>query len=134
MKPPFRHLKRRRLLIWALTLLLIAVFGSAIGGIFWSARMKTAYRADLVPAGEGIFSSFVPRLPLQTFRPGEPVGLKLSTGEELTGTIRSFSPGPERVELRLEFPGLDRIPAAGEITIRSQRLLAAFISPISLRP
>ncbi len=129
MKQPFRHLRRRRILIWALALLLIAAFGSAIGGIFWSVRMKTDYRAELAPEGEGFFRAEVSRLPLQVFRIGEPAALTLPTGEEYPGTLRAFSPAPERIELRLEFPGLPPEPVAGEVTIRSQRLLAAFISP-----
>ena len=133
MKKPFRHLKRRRVLIWILTLVLIAGFGTAIGGIFWSVRMKTAYRAELAPDGKGSFRATVPRLPLQVFRPGEPAALKLSTGEELPGILRAFSPGPGRVELRLEFPGLPAERAEGDLTIRSQRLLAAFLSSVSAR-
>jgi hypothetical protein len=133
MKRPFRHLKRRRVLIWVLALVLIAGFGTAIGGIFWSVRMKTEYRADITPAGEEIFLAPVSRLPLQAFRTGDPAVLKLSTGEELPGVLRAFSPGPERVELRLEFPGLPAAPAEGEITIRSQRLFAAFLSSIPAR-
>ncbi len=133
MKPPFRHLKRRRLLIWALALLLIAAFGSAIGGIFWSVRMKTDYRAELVPAGEGIFSTSVPRLPFQIFRAGEPASLRLSDGVEVIGTLRAAYTGTESMELRLEFSVLPPEPAAGELTIRSQRLLAAFLSPVSPR-
>jgi hypothetical protein len=133
MKNPFRHLRRRRILIWALALLLIAGFGAAIGGIFWSIRMKTAYRADLTPAGEANFLTSVSRLPLQVFRPGEPVALKLAAGEERSGILRAVSPGPERVELSLEFPDLPDQAASGEITIRSQRLLAAFLSPGTVR-
>ncbi len=133
MKRPLRHLKRRRVLIWVLALVLIAGFGTAIGGIFWSVRMKTEYPANLTPAGEGIFLAPVSRLPLQVFRTGDPAVLKLSTGEELPGVLRAFSPGPDRVELRLEFPGLPDEPAAGEITIRSQRLFAAFLSPAPAR-
>ena len=133
MKRPFRHLKRRRILIWMLALVLIAGFGTAIGGIFWTVRMKADYRAELVPDGRGNFRTTVPRLPLQVFRPGEPAVLKLSTGEELSGGLRAFSPGPERVELRLEFPDLPPEPAEGKITIRSQRLLAAFLSTPTAR-
>ncbi len=126
MKPPFRHLRRRRVLIWALALLLIAVFGSAIGGIFWSVRMKTAYRVELAPDEDGSFRAEVSRLPLQIFRTGDPAALTLPTGEEYPGTLRVFSPAPERIELRLEFPGLPSEPVTGEVAIRSQRLLAAF--------
>jgi len=128
MKQPFRHLRRRRVLIWALALFLIAGFGSAIGGIFWSVRMKTGYRAEVSPDGKGSFRATVPRIALQDFRPGEAATLTLPTGEEYPGTLRTFSPGPERIELRLDFPDLPPEPAAGEVTIRSQRLLAAFIS------
>ncbi len=128
MKKPFRHLKRRRVLIWVLALVLIAGFGTAIGGIFWSVRMKADYRAGLAPDGKGSFRATVSRLQLQVFRPGEPAVLKLSTGEELSGVLRAFTPGPEQVELRLEFPGLPTEPAEGQVTIRSQRLLAAFLS------
>ena len=127
MKQPFRHLRRRRFLIWILALLLIAAFGSAIGGIFWSVRMKTDYRVELAPDGDEVFLAEVSRLPLQVFRPGEPAALTLPAGEEYSGTLRAFSPGPERVELRLEFPGLPPEPVAGRVAIRSQRLLAAFI-------
>jgi hypothetical protein len=133
MKKPFRHLRRRRILIWALALCLIAFFGFAIGGIFWSVRMKTAYPTALVPAGEDVFLASVPRQPLQVFRPGEPVWVKLPGGEEVTGTIRSASPGPDKIELLLVLPGLPGESAAAEIVLRSQRLLAAFLFPAPAR-
>lgn len=129
MKKPFKHLKRRRFLIWVLTMLLIAGLGAAIGGIFWSVRMKTAYRAELVPEGLGVFQTTVSSFPLQAFRIGEPVALKLSTGDEFFGILRAVSSGPERIELSIVFPDLPDQFAVGEITIRSQRLLGAFISP-----
>lgn len=128
MKKPFRHLKRHRFLIWVLALLLIAGLGAAIGGLFWSVRMKAAYPVELVPKGAGVFQARVSSLPLQVFRIGEPVALKLSTGGEFFGILRAVSPGPERIELSFTFTGLPDQDAAGEITIRSQRLLAAFLS------
>ncbi len=128
MKPPFRHLKRRRLLVWLVALVLIAGFGTAIGGIFWLVRMKTTYSTTLTPVGEGIFLAPVTSRPLQVFRTGDPAGWKMSNGEELSGVLRGVASEKERIELRLEFPGLPDRPASGEITIRSQRLLAAFLS------
>ncbi len=129
MKKPFRHLKRRRFLIWFLTLLLIAGLGAMIGGVFWSVRMKVTYRAELVSEGAEIFQATVPSLSLQVFPIGEPVTLKLLTGGESFGILRAVSPGPERTELSIAFADLTDQFVAGEITIRSQRLLAAFVSP-----
>ncbi len=129
MKQPFRHLRRRRILVWALSLILIAALGGAIGGIFWSVRMKTAYRTELVPVEERIFLASVPLLPLQVFREGDPVSFRRPDGEESIGTLLKAYAGTESMELRLELPGLPEEKVSGEVTLRSQRLLAAFIYP-----
>ncbi len=136
MNRPFRHLRRSSLPIWIITLLLIVSLGGVIGGIFYSVRMEVTYRSRLVPGEAGIVRCAVNRLPLQVFRPGEPVSIELAGGRDLAGVLRSAAAGPEQVELELEVAGAPDYPAEAAITLRSQRLLAAFLSaaPARLSP
>jgi len=125
------HLMRRRVLIWVITLILIAGFSGAGGAILWSVRMNVTYRAEIrAPAREGCdgsITAIIPSTCFQSIQKGEAVIIIPTGGREEAGVIRSVITGPDRVKLKItgNYQPEERTEAL--ITIRAERLIAAFL-------
>jgi len=127
----FNHLMRRRVLIWVVTLILIAGFSGAGGAILWSVRMNVTYLAEIrAPAREGwngSITAIIPSTCFQSIQKGEAVIIIPTGGREEAGVIRSVITGPDRVKLKItgNYHPEERTEAL--ITIRAERLIAAFL-------
>ena len=125
------HLMRRRLMIWIVTLLLIAGFAGASGAILWSVRMNVTYRAEIIPqvreGWDGSITAIIPAAAFQSIQKGEAVIIISDGGEKEEGVIHSVITGPEEVKFKITGnyqPG-ERNEAL--ITLRAERLISAFI-------
>jgi len=131
MKLFFNHMMRRRLLIWIITLLLIAGFAGAAGVILWSVRMVVAYRAEIEPQEseeqQGSWTALIPATDFQLIREGEPVTITLSDGTKSEGIIASVTTGTK--DIKLEITGVEDQAESAEavVTLRAKRLIAAFL-------
>ncbi len=122
---------RRRLLIWIVTLLLIAGFAGAAGVILWSVRMKVTYRTEIAPqAGEehnGSLTAIIPAADFQLIRVGEPVMIALAEGTKLEGIIASVTTGTNEIKLEITVGEAPAERSEAVVTLRAKRLIAAFL-------
>ncbi|MEA1926950.1 MAG: hypothetical protein U9N73_01995 [Candidatus Auribacterota bacterium] len=127
----FKHLMRRRVLIWMVTLLLILGFAGAGGAILWSVRMNVTYRVEIKPpkreGWDGSITAIIPASDFQLIRRGDEVTIVPEGKKERRGVIRSVITEPERIKLKITGHGLPSEKFEADITLRAERLLAAFI-------
>ena len=127
----FNHLMRRRLLIWIVTLFLIAAFAGACGAILWSVRMNVTYRAEIRPPAregwDGSITAIIPATSFQSIQKGESVIIIPDGGEKAEGVIRSVTTGAEGVKMKITGKYQPGEATKALITLRSERLISAFI-------
>jgi hypothetical protein len=127
----FNHLMRRRVLIWVVTLILIAGFTGATGAILWSVRMNVTYRAEIRPqmreGWDGSITAIIPADAFQSIQKEDEVIIVPEGGKEWKGVISSVITEPERVKLKINGPGLPSEKCEADITLRAERLIAAFL-------
>ena len=127
----FNHLMRRRVLIWTLTVLLILAFTTAAGAILWTVRMDATYQGEVMPLGDevgtGLLTIVIPANRFQSIPEGEPVLVTFPGGGRLNGIVYSVITGPEKTKLKITIPEEPKETANASITLRSQRLIAAFL-------
>ena len=127
----FNHLMRRRVLIWTLTVLLILAFTTAAGAILWTVRMDATYQGEVMPLGDEVGTDLltivIPANRFQSIPEEEPVVVTFSGGSRLNGTVYSVITGPEKTKLKITIPEEPKETANASITLRSQRLIAAFL-------
>lgn len=127
----FNHLMRRRLLIWVVTIFMIAGFTGAVGAILWSVRMNVTYRAEIRPRAlegwDGSITAIIPATPFQSIQKGDEVIIVPDGGRKVAGVIRSVIAGPEEVKLEItgNYHPEERTEAL--ITLRVERLISAFL-------
>jgi hypothetical protein len=127
----FNHLMRRRVLIWVVTLILIAGFTGATGAILWSVRMNVTYRAEIRPQAregwDGSITAIIPATAFQVIQKGEAVMIIPDDGEKEEGVIRSVATGAEEVKLKINANYQPEEETEALITLRAERLISAFL-------
>ena len=125
------HLMRRRLLIWIVTLILIAGFTGAAGAILWSVRMNVTYRSEIRPMAregwDGSIIAIIPTAAFQSIQKGDQVIIVPEEGKKVGGIIRSVTTGPEEIKLKINANYQPEGETEALITLRAERLIAAFL-------
>jgi hypothetical protein len=131
MKLFFNHLMRRRRMIWIVTLLLMIGFTGAAGVILWSVRMKVTYRAEIRQqedeGRDGSLTAIIPAADYQLIIEGEQVIITLAEGTKLEGSIASVTTETNKIKLEITALKYSEETAEALITLRAQRLIAAFL-------
>ncbi len=123
----FRHLVRRHILIWIVTLVLILIFLTALGTLSWGVRMKITCRVAVTPEPEkSLFRITIPDRSFLSIREGDTATFSDDKIGPHEGIIRSVKKEGNRVELIIAFTGLPGKAAEGTVTLRGERLLGAF--------
>jgi len=125
------RLINRRLVLWLISLTVIALLLVVLGAIFWLTRMKASYEVEAKVEGEGeSIVVRIPREPLQKIKSGDRVEVDVGSGWMIPGSIGDLSDRGEAIEARIKlFPSENpdyQIPPRVKITLRARRLLAAF--------